>query len=145
MDCWSCGVSVRCCDSLSWRLCFMSKVRGETTKPLEAEVLPEIHLSDRLIIDDFLRLPEGKDRSLVDDVGVVANAQGFAHVVVGNEHTDATLLQETDDLLDIEDSDRVDASARLIEQNEARTGGERTCNLHAAPLTARERKRGIRA
>ena len=28
IDCCSCGVSVRCWDSLSWRLCFMSKAAG---------------------------------------------------------------------------------------------------------------------
>src|SRR5438132_14114189 len=101
MDCCSWGVSVRCCDSLSWRLCFMSRDAGETDHPLEAEVLSEIHLSDSLIIDDLLRLPEREDRALVDDVGVVADAERLAHVVVGDEHADAVVRAEVDDLLDV--------------------------------------------
>src|SRR4051812_41382877 len=114
MDCCSCGVSVRCCESLSWRLCFISGFPGGTDYPLKAEVLPEVHLADRFIVDDLLGLPEREHRALVDDVGVVADAQRLAHVVVGDEHADAALLEETDDLLDVEDRDRIDARERLV-------------------------------
>ena len=88
----------------------MSGIPEGTDTPLEAEVLPEIHLSDGLIIDDLLGLPEGEHRALIDDVGVVADAQRLAHVVVRDEHADAPVLEEADDLLDVENRDRIDAS-----------------------------------
>src|SRR5437868_11429538 len=107
--------------------------------PLEAEVLSEIHLPDRFIIDDVLRLPEGEDAALVDDVGVVADAERLADVVVRDEHADAALLEEADDLLDVEDRDRVHARERLVQQDEARARGERPGDLHAAALAPGER------
>src|SRR5258705_12194515 len=117
----------------------MSGIPEGTDTPLEAEVLPEIHLSDGLIIDDLLGLPEGEHRALVDDVGVVADAERLAHVVVGDEDADAALLEEADDLLDVEHRDRVDAGERLVEQDEARVRGERARDLDAAPPAPRER------
>ena len=60
--------------------------------------------------------------------------------MVGDQHADAALLQETDDLLDIEHGDRVDAGERFVEQDETRTGGERARDFDAAALAAGERQ-----
>src|SRR5258705_4047273 len=119
----------------------MSRVPGGTDYPLEAEVLSEIHLANSFIIDDLLGLPEGEDRTLVDDVGVVADAERLAHVVVGDQDPDAALLEVADDLLDVEHRDRIHARERLIQQYESPARGERARDLHAAPLPARERQR----
>src|SRR5688572_21370001 len=112
----------------------MSRVPGRTDYPLEAEVLSEIYLSDSLIVDDLLGLPEGEDRTLVDDVGVVTDAERFAHVVVGDQDPDAALLEVADDLLDVEHGDRIHARERLVQEDEARARRERACDLHAPPL-----------
>ena len=79
---------------------------------------------------------------LVDDVGAVANTQGFAHVVVGDEHPDAARFQETDDALDLDHGDRVDAGKGLVEQDETRVGGQGAGNFDTAPLATRQRGRG---
>jgi hypothetical protein len=73
---------------------------------------------------------------------VVADAQGFAHVVVGDQHADAARLEEADDALDLDHGDRVDAGKGLVQQDEARLRGQRAGDLHAAALAARQRQRG---
>src|SRR4029078_5989065 len=75
----------------------------------EPEMLSEYPRPDGFIINNLGRRARRKNPALVDDVRTVADAEGFAHVVVGDEHADAALLQESDDLLDVEDRDRVDA------------------------------------
>jgi len=79
--------------------------------------------------------------AVVDDVGAVADAQGLAHVVIGDEHADAARLEETNDALDLDHGDRVDAGEGLVEQDEARVGRERPGDLDPATLAARERGR----
>jgi hypothetical protein len=102
----------------------------------EAEILAQIHLPDVFIINDFVRAASRKDASLVDDVGVVADPQRFANVVVGNQHPDVAFLEEADDLLDIEHGDRIDAGERLVEQNETRIGGQGTGDFDSPALTS---------
>src|SRR2546430_7035148 len=58
--------------------------------------------------------------------------------MVGNEHPDVAIRQLADDALDIEHGQRVDAREGLIEQHEARFGGERPRDLDTAPLAPRE-------
>ena len=65
---------------------------------------------------------------------MVADAERFAHVVVGDEHADAAVLEEPDDLLDVEDRDRVDAGEGLVEQDEGGVGRERPGDLDAPSL-----------
>jgi hypothetical protein len=71
---------------------------------------------------------------------VVADAQRFAHVVVGDQHADAARLEEGDDALDLDHRDRVDAGKRLVQQDEARLRGQRAGDLDAAALAARQRQ-----
>jgi hypothetical protein len=42
-------------------------------------------------------------RALVEDVGAIADAQGFADVVVGDQDADAAVLEVLDDSLDLAD------------------------------------------
>ena len=58
--------------------------------------------------------------------------------MVGNEDPDVAIRQLADDALDIEHGQRVDAREGLIEQHEARFGGERPRDLDTAPLAPRE-------
>src|SRR3954447_5322496 len=67
----------------------------------EPEVLPEINFPDVLIINNLARCARREDAALVDDVRTVADAERLAHIVVGDQHADAALLEEADDLLDV--------------------------------------------
>src|SRR5260370_34405243 len=147
MDCCSCGVSVRCCDN---RNCRDGFIVGSVSSWCEAarlhpEVLAEVNTAHAVIINNLLGMPRGEHRAFVDDVGAVADAQGLAHVVIGDQHADAAFLEEPDDALNVEHGDRVDAGERLVEQDEGRLGGEGARDLEAAALAARERDRGVLA
>ena len=93
------------------------------------------------VVDDLGRRAFGQHPAIIDDVGVVTNAQGFAHIVVGDQHANAPVFQEADDPLDLDHGDRVNASKGLVEQNKTRLGRQRPRNLHPPPLAARQGQR----
>lgn len=53
------------------------------------EVFAEIDGADLFVVDQVVGLAGGEDGAVADDVGSVADAEGFAYVVVGNEYADA--------------------------------------------------------
>lgn len=110
--------------------------RIKLARSLQAEILAEIHLADIFIINDFIGTAGRQYHAVIQDVGVVADAQRLAHVMIGNQHADVALLEEADDFLDVEHGNRVDAGEWLVEQDEARLGGQCSGNLDAPPLTA---------
>ena len=103
----------------------------------------EIHAAYRFVRDDLIRAAGGEHSALVDDVGAIANAQGFSNIVVSDEYTDAARLQEPYDALYLDHRDRINASKRLIQQDETWSGGQCACDFYAATLTTRERQRGV--
>ena len=78
----------------------------------------------------------GEDAAVVHDVGAVADAEGFAHVVVGDQDANAAIFQVPNDALDVADRDRVDAGEGFVEQDVAGTCGQRTRYLDATALAA---------
>ena len=136
--CCSCGVmTIRCC--CAWcRPCFSSMAilrRGRhatarTVRPDRICGLGTGHQEGGASFDE--------DPALVHDGGAVGDAQRLPHVVVGDQHAESLLLQPLDDVLDLRDRDRVDADERLVEEEEARPGGQRPRDLDAPPLAARE-------
>ena len=103
---------------------------------LHAEVVAQVHPAHFGVVHDGLRRAVGEHRALADDAGVVANAQGFAHVVVGDQHANAARFQKADDALDLDHGNRVDAGKGLVQQNKARVRGQGAGNFHAPALTA---------
>src|SRR5262249_52455281 len=93
-------------------------------------------------IDDLIGFAESEHQSFVNYVRVIADAESFAHVVIGDEDSDASFLEEPDDLLYIQHRDGIDAGEGLVEQDEAGTGRERSRDLDAPALAAGERERG---
>src|SRR5947209_20152228 len=85
---------------------------------VQSERRPQIYSANFVVSRQALWRAAPEDRSIVNDVRAVSDAQRFAHVVVGNQDTDATIAQMKDDLLDIGDRDRIDAGERLVEQHE---------------------------
>ena len=79
--------------------------------------------------------------TLADDVSVVTNAQCLAYVVVGDQDANAARLQKTDDALNLNDGDRVDAGKGFVQQNKAGLGGQGAGDLDAAALAARQCRR----
>src|SRR5688572_2162247 len=114
----------------------MRRAYDDYMRRLHAEVLAQIYSANTVIIDNLFGMARSEHRAFVDDVGAVADAERFPHVMVRNEHADAALLQEPNDALDVEHRDRVDAGERLVEQDEGRPRGERARDLQAAALAA---------
>ena len=71
-----------------------------------------------------------------DDVGSVADIQGFAHVVVGNQYADAPFFQMADNALDVIHGNRIHPGKGLIQQNEIRVGGQAAGDFRPAPFAA---------
>ena len=69
---------------------------------LHPEVFAEIDLADGLVVDELVGRARGEHFAFVDDVGVVADRQGFADVVVGDQNADVALLEEAHDALNLE-------------------------------------------
>ena len=59
---------------------------------LIVKMFAQINRADAFIIDQFFRFSTSKNSAITDDVCLVANAQGFAHVVVGNQDADIFLF-----------------------------------------------------
>ena len=87
---------------------------------IQPEIGAEINPLDLLVGRQLRRRAALEDHAGVDDVRAVGDFQRLAHIMVRNEHADATFFQVKDDLLDIGDRDRVDAGERLVEQDELR-------------------------
>jgi hypothetical protein len=95
----------------------------------EAEAFPEV---------DPAHFRVRQHRALVEDVGAVADAEGFADVVVGDQDADAAVLEVLDDALDLADRNRVDAGEGFVEQHQLRPGRERARDLDPASFAAGE-------
>ena len=68
---------------------------------LQAEGFTQVHLTHHRVGKHFCCRSGGNDRAVVDDVGARANAERFAHIMVGDQHADAARRQFANDLLDI--------------------------------------------
>src|SRR5690606_36941541 len=93
----------------------------------------------------LVRATGSKNSTSPNDIRAVADSKGLAHVVVGDQHADVPVLEETHDALDLDDGDRVDAGEGFVEQDEARRSGQRARDLDAPALAARQRLRAVRA
>src|SRR5690606_18164326 len=92
----------------SWSACFMCPVR-RTGGPSEAEVLAQVYLPDLAVFEDGGGFALGDDAAFGQYVGARTDAQGLAHVMVGDQHADAAVAQVLDDALDVDHGNRVDA------------------------------------
>ena len=99
------------------------------------EVLPQVHAPYVHIINDVGGRALRQHTAITDDVGVVANTQGFTHVVVGDQYTNAPIFEEADDALDFDHGNRVNPGKRFVEQNKPRLRSQGPGDLNPAALT----------
>src|SRR5262249_7212212 len=86
-----------------------------------------------------MRCSRPEDSPFGDDVSAIRNAQRLANIVVRNQNSDPACLQIEDDLLQLQNRNRIDTAERLIQQNEIWLDAERSRNLHPAPFAPRQR------
>ncbi len=102
----------------------------------------EVNLSYLVIVHNFLRAAACKHFASVNNPRMVTDAEGFAHIVVGNQHTNTARLEKADDLLDVDHRNRVDTGKRLIQQDQFGLRRQRTRDLYAATFATRQRYGG---
>src|SRR5207244_8966134 len=86
------------------------------TRNLQGELFAEIDFSGYWIAGDLAGRARHEDLSVVQDIGAIGDREGFTYVVIGDQDADAPVAQASDDLLDIDDRDEVDAGERLVER-----------------------------
>ena len=85
---------------------------------LKAEITPQIYASDSLVVGQLPRQTFFEHLALVDDLGPVADAQGFPDVVVRIENAQATAPPQENQVLNVAHGQRVDSGARLVKVQE---------------------------
>src|SRR5471032_2943822 len=139
MACCNCGVIVSCWPSLSCREglsikracavhCRPQKSHNSLknknyqgrSDPSHTESLAQVHLTDLGVGKDLLGSAGCDHYATVDDVGAAADAQRLTHVMIGDQHADATRGELANNALDIEHRQRIDTRKRLVEQDKAR-------------------------
>ena len=78
----------------------------------------------------------------MQDIGAVNDFQRFAHIMVGDQHTNAAILQMLDQITNFANRDRVNPGQRFIKQDIGRVGRQRAGNFAAPTFTARKCQRG---
>src|SRR6201985_3192276 len=61
---------------------------------LHPEMFAEVDAAHALVLDDFGRRAGREHAAVADDVGVIADAQCFAHIVVRDENPDIAAFEE---------------------------------------------------
>src|ERR1700685_1962590 len=80
-----------------------------------------------------------EDAAVVNDVGAIGHGERFAHVVIGDQHADAAGPQATDNFLQVENGDGIDAGKWFVEEDEGWIDAQAARNFHAAALSAGKR------
>ena len=78
----------------------------------------------------------------MQDIGAVNDFERFAHIMVGDQHADAAILQMLDQITNFADRDGVNAGQRFIQQDIGRVGRQRAGNFAAPAFTTGKRQGG---
>src|ERR1700722_4294037 len=106
---------------------------------MQGESFAQVHSAHFRVFSELVGGSGAKDSSFIDDVGTICDREGFAHVVVCDQHSDPTSFEIEDDLLQVEHGDRIDAGKWLLEQNERGLNAETAGDFNTPPLTTRKR------
>src|SRR5262245_14959449 len=74
----------------------------------QGEALSQIHAADFGVAAQFLRGSGAEDATLIDDVRTIRDRECFAHIVVGDQDSDAAGLEIENYFLQVQNSDGVD-------------------------------------
>ena len=58
---------------------------------------------------ELLGRPRPENRSIVDNISAVSDLQGFSDIVIGHQNPDLLRFQMINDLLNLDDRDRIDS------------------------------------
>ena len=103
---------------------------------LQFEFVPQVGLSYSLAGRYLIRGAVFKNLAINQDVRVVAGAEGFSDIVIGDEHADTSSFEMTDNIFYVIDRQRVDTGEGLIQQYEGWIGGQSSGYFEATFFTA---------
>src|SRR5690606_29754109 len=98
--------------------------------------IPEVDVTDVEVSEQRVRSRLREHAAFGEDIRTVADAQGLAHVVVGDQHADAAILEVGHDPLDLADRDRVHAGEWFVEQHQPGPAGQGAGDLDPATFAA---------
>src|SRR5947207_7263820 len=90
------------------------------------------------IAAELLGRSRPENSSIVDDISAVRDLQGFSDIVVGHQDPDLLRFQVINDLLDLNDRNRIDPRKRFIQKYEFRRNNQRSSNFHAPTFSSGE-------
>ena len=80
-------------------------------------MLSEVGFAYFFVAEDVIRGSFGNNMAFADDVGMLANIQCFADIMVGDQHTNTFISEVTNNVFDVVNRDGVNTSKRFVEQN----------------------------
>ena len=117
-------------------MCGAASGRLPPSQALHLEVFAQVHTAYGCVINDLVGHAACEHFTFANDIGAVADTEGFAYVVICNEHADAAAFQKAHDALDFNDGNRVYTSEGFVQQNKSRARRERTRNFYAPAFSA---------
>src|SRR5215469_7795274 len=145
--CTSPGVRICFWDTRRLNLGCSKTMTAETSRPDSSfeilnlnhgKALAEIDSLHFWVIAKLLGSTGTENPAFVNDVSTIGNREGLAHVVVGDQNTNAAGLKVGDDPLQLQHCNRINTGKRLVKQDERRRNTEATRDLHAATFSTRQ-------
>src|SRR5690625_789663 len=104
----------RCCPL--GRACPQSACRKSAVRSVsDPETLAEIDAAHIGVGDDLSGGAIHQNLAIMQDIGAVDDLERLAHIMVGDQHADAAVLQMADKGAELADRDRVDPGKGLVE------------------------------
>src|SRR5690625_767690 len=104
--------------SRAFRACLQSASRKSAVRSVsDPETLAEIDAAHIGVGDDLSGGAIHQNLAIMQDIGAVDDLERLAHIMVGDQHADAAVLQMADKGADLADRDRVDPGKGLVEQD----------------------------
>ena len=102
---------------------------------LQTEFRAKIDIPHVIVGQNGVGVPFGNDPPVADDIGTITDSQRFTDIVIGHQNANTDIAQVLNDLLDVDNRNRVDAGKRFVQQYETRLGCQCPGNLKTPPLT----------
>src|SRR3546814_11022997 len=96
------------------------------------ETFAKIEAAHFLIGHERLWAARKKHLSIINDAGAINDIERFPHIMIGDEHADATLLELANEIANVGDGDGIDPCERFVKQIDRRPGGERAWDRRAS-------------
>src|SRR3546814_17759023 len=92
------------------------------------ETFATIEAAHFLIGHERLWAARKKHLSIINDAGAINDIERFPHILIGDEHADATLLELANETPNVGAGDGIDHREMFVKHHYRRDGGQGACN-----------------